>query len=298
MIRKSTGYRIFSVFNTIFMILLIVVMVFPYLNVLAKTFNDGADTAMGGITIYPRVFTLQNVKAVLGDSQIVQAFGVSVLRVVLGVLACIVVQFTAAYALLKKELKGRSAIIMFLTIPMFFGGGLIPRYILYSNMGMLNNFLVYILPGAFSLYNMVIIRTYMNTIPASLAESARLDGANELLILLRIILPLSLPIVATIALWSAVSHWNDWNTTLYFITKKPLYTLQYVLVQVLKETERITKMIQQAQLDGLEYNATVNATPESVQAAQIVITTIPIIIVYPFMQKYFIKGVTLGAIKD
>jgi putative aldouronate transport system permease protein len=295
---ESTGYKVFKVFNIMFMLLIMVVMLFPYLNVIAKAFNDGGDTALGGITIFPREFTLVNFKTLLQNSQIVLAAGVSVARVICAVVISLLVQFLAAYGFTKKNLWGRSQLLMFLTIPMFFGGGLIPIYILYAKIGFLNNFMVYIIPHAFNLYNMIIIRTYINTIPVSLEESAKLDGANEFTVFFRIILPLSMPIVATIALWTAVGQWNDWTTTLYFMTKPKLYTLQYILMQVLKETERITKLVQEAALEGREMHVEIKATPESLQSAQIVLTTIPIILVYPFLQKYFIKGVTVGAIKD
>ena len=146
---------------------------------------------------------------------------------------------------------------------------------------------------------MVIIRSYMNTLPDSLVEAAKLDGATELGVLWRIIVPLSKPIMATIALWSAVGLWSDWTTTLYYFTKKDMFTLQYLLVQVLKETQKIQAMINQALLEGQEtITVSTKVTSESIQCAQIIITTIPIILTYPFLQKYFIKGVMLGAVKD
>ncbi|AEE97828.1 carbohydrate ABC transporter permease [Mahella australiensis] len=295
----STGYKIFKCINIILMIIVAVVMIFPYLNVLANAFNDGLDTAMGGITIFPRKPTLENFRVLLSDNSLTRAAVISVLRVLSGTVVALFVQFTAAYVFTKKDLWGRNGLLMFLIIPMFFNGGLIPQYLLYSKIGLLNNFLVYILPTAFSFYNMIIIRTYLNTIPDSLKESARLDGANEFVILARIILPLSMPIVATITLWTAVAHWNDWTTTLYFVTKTRLYTLQYILMQLLKESERIAKMMQEAQEMGLNVNnVQIRSTPEAIKAAQVVITTLPIIIVYPFLQKYFIKGVMIGAVKE
>ncbi len=295
---SGKAYKAFRVFNVAFMLIIMAIMLFPYLNVLAKAFNDGKDTALGGITVFPRKLSLYNFDMLFRDGKVVKAMGVSVVRVIAGVGLSLLVQFLAAYGFSKKQLAGRTQMLLFLTLPMFFGGGLIPQYILFSKLGFLNNFLVYIVPGAFSLYNMVIIRTYIATLPVSLEESAKLDGANELVVFFRIILPLSLPILATIALWSAVAHWNDWTTTLYFVTKSDKFTLQYVLMQVLKESERILKMIQEAQLEGRVVDTTVSTTPEALQAAQIVLTTLPIILVYPFLQKYFIKGVTLGAIKD
>ena len=295
---ETKSYKIFKFFNILFMLLIMTVMIYPYLNTLAKALNDASNTALGGITIFPRKLTLDNFATLLKNSQIKSAAIISVVRVLCAVVFSLIIQFSAAYGFTKKNLLGRSKLLVFLIIPMFFTGGLIPTYLLYSKIGFLNNFLVYVIPHAFSLYNMVIIRTYINTLPESLEESAKLDGANEFVVFYKIILPLCTPILATIALWTAVGQWNDWTTTLYFITKQKLFTLQYVLMQVLKETERIQKLIQQAALEGQELHLEIKTTPEALQSAQIILTTIPIIMVYPFLQKYFIKGVTLGAVKD
>ena len=297
--KESISRKAFIVFNVFFMLMVIVVMVFPYINVAAKAFNDGADTAMGGITIYPRVFTWENFKTVITDEAFPRAAVVSVLRTVLGTLLALVVQLMAAYVFTNKDLIGRGPLFMFFMIPMYFGGGLIPTYLLYSKFKLLNNYLLYIVPTCFSLYNMTIIRSYMNGLPDSLKEAARLDGAREFTILARIIVPISKPIIATIALWSAVGLWSDWTTTMYFFTKKKMFTLQYILVQILKETQKIQDMIRKAALEGDVLSVSdFNVTTESVRCAQIIITTIPIVIVYPFLQKYFISGVMLGAIKD
>jgi len=275
-------------------------MIYPYLNVLAKAFNKGYDTMQGGITIYPRAPTLQNFLTLFNDDLILNSAFISISRAIIGTLFGIIVQYSAAYAMKKKYFKGKNVILVYLMIPMFFGGGLIPVYLLYSKLGLLNNFLVYVLPGAFSMYNMVIFRTYLQTIPDSFEESAKLDGANEITIMIKIMIPLSKPILATIALWMLVSHWNDWVTSMYFVTKQKLYTMQYVLMKLLKQYEEIQKMIQQSLEAGkqVEVGVAQKATPESIQAAQIILTTIPIVITYPFLQKYFIKGVMIGAIKE
>ncbi len=282
------------------LILFSLIMIYPYANVVAKAFNEGFDTIQGGITIYPRVPTLRNFRTLFQNELVVRSSLISVTRALSGTALALVVQFSAAYAMKKRNLKGRSGILVFLMIPMFFGGGLIPVYILYSRIHLLNNFLVYILPGAFSLFNMVIIRTYLKTIPDSFEEAAKMDGANELAIMFQILLPLSKPILATIALWTLVYHWNDWVTTLYFVTKSRLFTMQFVLMRILREHEEIQRMVQESIMRGQVVHAGtgVKATPESIQAAQIVLTTIPIIITYPFLQKYFIKGVLIGAIKE
>lgn len=293
---KTLGSKIFQVCNAVILFLVAVIMVYPYLNVLALSLNDAADSALGGITIMPRVWTIDNFKSVLNSSYIVSAGGVSVARVVIGTLIAIIVQFSASYVMTKRELPGRGGLLMFLTVPMFITGGLVPTYMLYSKIGLLNNFLVYVLPSAFSFYNLIIIRSFIASIPYELQEAAKIDGASEMRILVRIIIPLSLPIIATISLWVAVGYWNDYSTTLYFITQKKYYTLQYVLMQIIKEGERIAQIAAETRNEsGTE--AVIKITPEALKAAQIVVTTIPIIIVYPFLQKYFVKGVMVGSVK-
>ncbi len=299
MIKEPISRKIFNVFNILFMCCLIVVMVFPYLNILAKALNNGEDTAMGGITFYPRVFTWENFESVLSDSAFPRAAFVSIVRTVGGTLIALVVQFLVAYAFTHKDFYGKKGILMFLMIPMYFGGGLIPCYIHFSNTGVLDSWALYLLPSAFSLYNMVIIRSYMETLPTGLTEAAYLDGANDFQVLAKIVTPLCKPILATVALWSAVAHWSDYSTTMYYYNDKKMYTLQYLLYQVLKETEKIEKMMQEALMRGDALVGMEKAlTAESVRCAQIIVTTIPIVICYPFLQKYFIQGVTLGAVKD
>lgn len=295
------GYRIFMIFNVIFMLIIMLATLFPYLNVLAKALNDGNDSMRGGITIFPRVFTLENFRILLSDASLYSATIVTINRVILTVFGCLLVQFMTAYVLTKKNLIGLKWVNIFFLIPMFIGGGLIPQYILYSKIGLLNNFFVYILPGLFSFYNVMIIRTYITTsIPEALSESALIDGANEYTLFFRIILPLCKPILATIALWTAVNAWNDWTTTLMFIQKPSLYTLQYKLMQTIKETERITALIQatiQSGESAEKLMSSIKVTPDSLISAQIIVVTIPIICVYPFLQKYFVKGITLGSVK-
>lgn len=294
----SLSRKIFYVCNIIFLIALCVTVLFPYVNLIAKSFNEGQDSMRGGIWLWPREFTLENYQHVLTNKQFIPAFGISVLRVLLAVTIHVLVQFMAAYVFLSKGFIGRKVFMLFFMIPMYFGGGIICQYILYSRIGFLNNFWVYILPGAFNVYNMIIIRSYLESIPASLRESAKVDGANDIIIAFRIIFPLAKPVLATVSLWTAVGAWNDWTTTMYYITKPKLHTLQYVLMRLLKESAAIQAMINEAVLQGETINAVPQVTSASIQAAQLIITTIPIVLTYPFLQKYFITGMTLGAVKD
>lgn len=297
---KSISSKIFRAINATLLFIIVAVMIFPYLNVLAYAFNDAGDSQFGGITIYPRVFTLENFRVILANSEIIHATIISILRVIVGTLFALIIQYTSAYAFTLKNFKGKTAILMFLMIPMYFGGGLIPTYLLYSKLHMINNFLVYILPVSFSLYNMVIIRSYIYSIPDSLGESAKIDGANDFFVMTKVYVPLSMPILAVMALWTAVGHWNDWTTTLYFVTDRNLYTLQYILMQILKEGERVAKLVEEALIAGRQIDTAAQSrmTPQAIRYANIIITTVPIVIVYPFLQKHFVNGVTLGAVKE
>lgn len=297
---EGPAYAVFKIFNYLIMFLVIVVTLFPYLNVLAKALNDGQDTMRGGIGIWPREFTLENFKILLSDESMYLATVVTVGRLIAGTLMSLLVQFMAAYALSRK-VKGSRVINIYYMIPMFIGGGLIPQYILFSNLKLLDNFWVYVLPFLFSFYNTTIIRSYIETsISNSIIEAAQIDGIGEWKLFLRIIIPLSMPILATVALWEMVFHWNDWTGTLYYIDNSNLHTLQYKLMQAVKETERMTALIQEAVQSGENVDEMVNSlkvTTESLTAAQVIVVTIPIIMVYPFLQKYFTKGITLGAVK-
>ena len=297
--KYSKSYKVFTAFNWLVMLGIIVLCVFPYLHTLAKSLNDGYDTMLGGITIFPRKFTLQNFKALMSDDSMLAAALISVIRVALTVVLCTIVQYSAAYALSRSQMKGRGKILLFLAIPMFFNGGMIPQYLLYVKSGLINNFWVYIFPVLFSYYNMIVIKSYIESaIPDSLAEAASIDGAGEIRISWQIVFPLCKPVLATVALWLAVGAWNSWTDTMYYVTDPKLHTLQYKLMQLIKESERLKALIQEAALAGEELGQEVSSTPESMISAQVIVTTIPIIILYPFLQKYFVKGVTLGAVKS
>lgn len=295
---RSKTYTLFSAVNIVFLTLLAAATTFPYLNTLAIALNDGQDSMLGGITIYPRELTFDNFEAIVKNAAMLKAFFISAGRVVIGTVLALIVQFFCAYAFANRSLTGRTPLLIYFMIPMFFSGGLIPTYLLYSKIGLLNHFLVYVLPGAFAFFNMIIIRTYLYTLPDSLQESARIDGAGEFTVLVRIIVPLCMPIIATIGLWTAVGHWNDWTTTLQFVTNPDLFVLQYKLMQLIRESDTIAALIRQAIESGDTNIQQVPTTPEAIRAAQVIVTTIPIILVYPFLQKYFIKGVLIGSVKE
>ena len=295
--RRTRGERIFNVFNIIFMLMLCIVILFPYVNVLAVSLNDSTKAVPSGLMLVPKVFSLANYSALLSNDSIWRALFVTIGRIAVGVSLQLLVTFFCAYGMPRKQLPYRRAISLFLFIPSYISGGLIPLYILYAKIGLLNNPLVYVLPTAFSFFNFILCRTYISSIPDSLDESARLDGAGEMTVMLRIYLPLSLPIIATIALFNIVGHWNDWTTTLYFMTNNKWNTLAFELQRVLNEQSRLTALLQEAIKNG-QIAIQSPSTSEGLRNAQIIVTSLPIILIYPFLQKYFIKGMLIGGVKE
>ena len=247
------------------------------------------DTVSACIKLWPRSFSLSAYKAVLEQRNTLNAFINSIIRTSVGMSIATAVTFGAAYALSKKRIPFNRLMTAYIIIPMFFGGGLIPFYLHMRNLGLMDSIWALILPGVFSGFNILVTRNYILSIPAELEESALLDGANEVIICLRIFLPLSLPIIATITLWSAVSHWNSWFDGMIFIQTPSKQVLQVLLRRVLMEAQ-----LSEA-FDDL--GSMVQMTPLTIRSALLFISTIPILVTYPFAQKYFIRGLTAGAIK-
>jgi len=297
MIKKTLPEKIFYCFNVLLLLSLCATIILPYIHVLMVALNDTAAVSFHGLLLWPRQFTLVNFQTLLNDDSIIRAFTVTLMRIG-GTLALVIsLNFMAAYALTRKGLPHRKKIVMFFFIPQYISGGLIPTYILFSALGLLNNFWVYILPAGFSFYYFILLRTYLGTIPDSLEESARIDGASEMMIMLRIYLPLSLPMIATMALMITVGVWNDWATTLFFFRGNRWNTLAYELYRVLQEQARLQELIREAVRLG-QVTLAAATTTEGLRNAQIIISTLPIIMVYPFLQKYFIKGLLIGGVKE
>lgn len=244
----------------------------------------------------PRKFSLANYAAVLGGgstlggSSIYQAFFISVAKTVVGVAAHLVITGAAAYAMTKENLVGRNIFIKMGVVTMFFGGGMIPTYLVITDLGLLNNFLVYIIPVMFSFYDMIILMNFFRGIPKSLEESAKIDGAGFFQIFFKIIIPLSMPVFSTIALFHGVYQWNDYMTAKLYITTPNLQPLSYKLYMVVAQSTTNAATGAGAMLTHI--------TSTSIQQATMVVTTLPIILVYPFLQKYFISGMLVGGVKE
>jgi putative aldouronate transport system permease protein len=297
MIKLTKKDRMFDILNYSFLTIIMIVTLYPFLNVLVISLNDSTDTVRGGIYIWPREFTLNNYLEIMKYDNLVTGFVNSVLRTVIGTVLGVFAQAMIAFTLSRADFQGRKFISTFLVLTMYFSGGLIPGYMLIRDLGMMNSFWVYILPGLVSAFNIIIIRSFMDGLPFSLQESAKMDGANDFTIFYRIILPLCKPVLATICLFVAVGQWNSWfDTYLYNSMNESLTTLQYELMKILDNTS-MGGNVNANQMRPNEQQTNM-VSPESIKMAITMVTVIPIMLVYPFVQRFFIQGMTLGAVKQ
>jgi putative aldouronate transport system permease protein len=282
------------------LILLLIVTLYPFINVIAVSFNDSLDAIKGGIYLWPRKFTLYNYQNILADKVIYKATLVSVLRTLIGTISSLIACVILAYVLSRKDFVFRKFLTTFLVLTMYFSGGIIPTYFLFRSLHLTNSFGVYIFPALISAWNIIVIRTYIEGLPESLVESARIDGANDIQILIRIITPLIMPVVATVALFVAVGQWNSWFDTYIFASgKREISTLQYELMKKLSSAmANMTASTGSNYAQGQSGTMTQQVTPNSVRTTMTVVATLPILFVYPFLQKYFVTGLTLGGVKE
>ncbi|SFJ16712.1 putative aldouronate transport system permease protein [Paenibacillus sp. UNC496MF] len=295
--RTSPSDRVFDLIVYLAILLVAVCTLYPFLNVLAISLNDSTDTVRGGITIFPRHLTFENYSLIFSFGGLLTGLKISVLRTVAGTIAGLLSSSMLAYVLSRADFDGRKWLSVFLAMTMYVSGGLIPSYLLMRDMQLIGTFWVYVLPGLVSAFNVFVIRSFIDGLPIALQESAKLDGANDFTIYRRVILPLLTPALATVALFLAVGQWNAWfDTYLYNGSNERLTTLQFELMKVLQSTQAGGGG--QA-VNGMTMNQLMNRiSPESVKMAITVIVTVPILLVYPFLQRYFVTGMTLGAVKS
>lgn len=293
-IKRSRGTVIFDTFNVVFMLLICFVCLYPIWYVVVNSLNDATDALQGGIYWWPRKFSLANYKSVFSNGSVLQAFKVTIGKTLIGTTLNVLFTAMVAYPLSKDRLIGRKYYMAIGTLTMFFSGGLIPTFLLFKQLNLLNNFLVYIIPAAFNFFNLLIFINFFKEIPAALEESAKIDGANDLTIFRKIIIPLSKPVFATIALFAGVGQWNDYFGGLMYMTNRtdlePIQTFLYRLVAQVQSSQMAGNISVQVQ--------TSDTTSTSIKLAAMVITTLPICCVYPFLQKYFVKGMMVGAVKE
>ena len=293
--KKSKGDKIIDAIIVLFMLIVVIVMLYPLWNTLITSFNDARDSIKGSLYLWPREWTLFNYQSVFKTDKIYNAFIVSVARTVLTMALNVFFSGLLAYVLSHKEFVFRRFLTVFMVMTMYINAGLIPQYFLYRNLGLIDSFWVYILPSLVGAFNVIVIRTYINSLPASLVESARIDGASELKIYFRIIFPLCLPVLATVALWVAVGSWNSWFDSFIFAPKQELSTLQYEMMKILSSS--MQSGVRQPDYLAASQQSRSMVTPNSLRAAMTIVATVPILVVYPFLQKYFVT-VNIGSVKE
>lgn len=297
--RKSASDYVIVTLMVVIMVVVTITTLYPFLNALAISFNYADDTIRGGITVYPRKFTIANYKNIFGKATIWRAYGITFARTILGTIGGLLITGALSFGLSRRNLVGRKVYTMICLIPMYFGGGLIPTYFLIKTMGLTNTFWVYIIPALVNVWNMILMRSYFQSVPEALEESARIDGANYFKIFFKIYWPVSTPIIATIALYFGVAHWNDWYTTFVYVTDPNLKPMTSVLLSIINEAsfaERMAAMGADASVIGQAMQGkAVNV--RSITMATMITSIVPIVIIYPFLQRYFIKGIMIGSIK-
>ncbi|WP_224723484.1 carbohydrate ABC transporter permease [Paenibacillus vietnamensis] len=285
--KLSAGEKIFQGFLILFVIVLCITMIYPFLHVLSISLSTPAEALRPGIHLYPKEISLFAWKRVLTTDTVWQTMGNTVFRTVVGTLLTLVFLSLGAYPLSRKYLPHRGFYTMFIVVTMFFGGGLIPTYLLIKGLGLINSLWVYVIPGLISTFNLLILRNFFMGIPEELEDSAKIDGANDLRILFTIVIPLSKPVLATLALWSAVGHWNAWFDAMLYMQDQSKIVLQLFL----------RRLVITAEGDPMLPVPTNEQAPEMVKAAIIMFTALPILMVYPFLQRFFVKGIMVGSLK-
>lgn len=290
---RSRGEKIFGVFNAILMTLLALMCLLPLIHVLAVSLSDSASASANKVKFWPMGLNTAAYDMVFSNAVFLNSFGISVLRTVAGTAINLLMVILAAYPLSKDEteLKGRNVIIWFFTIPMLISGGMIPSFLLVKNLGMMDSLWALILPGCVPTFYVIMMMNFIRGISKSISEAAAIDGAGEWMILIRIILPLSMASIATITLFSMVNHWNEWFGGMIYMNSMNKWPLQTLLRQMLKSVDM--SMFTSTDLMKIK-----QLSSRSFQSAQIIFATVPILLVYPFLQRYFITGLTIGAVKE
>ena len=291
-IKDSTPRKVFLYSNASFLILVSLVMILPILHVVAQSFSSSSAIDRGEVVLLPVQFTLDNYKYVFQDQSIWRSFGVTVFITVFGTLFNLIATASLAYPLSRKEFVGRRILLFMILFTMIFSAPLIPTYLLIQQLGLLNSLWSLILPTAISAFNFFVMRSFFIQIPQELIDASRIDGCSELRILLQIILPLSKPALATLGIFYAVFHWNTYFHALMFISNRSLYPLQVKLREMIVDDSLVADPTSDI------FTTMLSSSPEGIKMAVIVVATVPILMIYPFLQKYFIKGFMLGSIKD
>ncbi|MFD0960924.1 carbohydrate ABC transporter permease [Paenibacillus chungangensis] len=290
--KQSLGSKLFDTGNYIFLIGLCIAMLYPLMNTVALSLSNPEMIIQGKVSWFPRGFNLEGYKYILSDHKLLKAFGNTVLYALTGTFIMLLLTSLLAYPLSIPDFVIRKFITIFITITMFFGGGLIPTYLLIRNLHMLNTFWVMVIPGAVSAFNVILFRTFFKTIPIELWESAYMDGANDIRILFQIYLPLSKALLATFGLFGIVGTWNGWFEALIYLNDEGKYPIQMILRNMISETDSSSMNAQTFQLI-----ASMKLHGKNIKMAAVIVTIIPILFIYPFLQKHFVTGMMIGSVK-
>lgn len=294
--RRSAGEQIFSAINNIIMLGVLLAVLYPFMYVIIYSFNDAVDASKGGLTFYPRIPTLYNYEFLLKDPAIYYAYLITFARTIVGAATSVFFTAMVSYAVSKRDLVGRNLFLVIGTITLVFSAGMIPSYFVMQSLGMLNTFWVYIIPALYSFWSTLIFLPFFRGLPASIEESAQLDGANDFMIFIRIILPLSMPIIATMLLFAGVGQYSDYfSTVLYASRNKSLYTIQYYLYKMIQVNNAMS--MAQHIPPAMQAAAASRTSATALKYAAMLLTSLPIMCVYPFVQKHFVKGVMIGSVK-
>lgn len=288
--KESLSRRIFVVLNYFFLILIAIICIFPVLHILAISFSSNAPVNSGAVTIWPIGFQLNTYKFVIGESKFYTAFAISIERVIFGIVINMLFTILAAYplSLSKKKFKGREFYVWFFIVTMLFSGGLIPGYLAVKYAGLIDTIWALIIPGAVPVFNIILLQNFFKELPDEISESAFIDGAGHWTVLTKILIPLSKPVMATLILFVAVGHWNSWFDGILYMNRQEHYPLQSYLQTIVVQTN--LKVI--TDISDIKY-----INEQNSKAAQIFVAMLPIMAVYPFLQKYFTKGIILGSVK-
>lgn len=295
--KKVVSDYVLVILIAVIMVVVFVTTLYPFLNSLAISLNEANDTTLGGITFYPRKFTLENYKNIFQNKTIWKAYGITFARTIVGTIGGLLVTGSLSFALSRKSLVGRKFYTMMCLIPMYFGGGLIPTYFLIRTLGFMDTFWVYIIPFLVNIWNMILMRSYFQSVPDALEESARIDGANYFVVFFKIYWPVSTPIIATIALYFGVQHWNDWYSTFVYTRNPDLRPMTNVLLSIINEARFAEQLSAMGATDAGNALMGKKTNVRSITMATMIVSILPIVIIYPFLQRFFIKGIMIGSIK-
>jgi putative aldouronate transport system permease protein len=295
--KRSVSEKFSQYLIILLLMLLCLSVIYPFMYMLSISLNVGSDAAKGGVYLWPRKFTLYNFEVVVGNAIIRHAYLITIARTIIGTIVGLLVTILVAFGLSYRQLPYRKILISYIMFTMLFNGGMVPFYIELNNLSLLNSFWVYIIPYAFSAWNMFIMMKFIQGIPEALTESAEMDGANPIRILLVIIMPLSKPMLAALGLFTAVWHWNDWFAGAFYVSDQNLIPVQTFLQQLLSAQD-ISAVLGSNNQEALARGTMLsNITLMSIKMATVMVSVIPILCVYPFLQKYFVEGVLIGSIK-